>query len=95
MNEVYTVAELAIANNEDQTLKLVAEQLEAGNVLHSDNMISSSASILDGMSEEFKLRLVAYVINSNDPSLSKQRAQLEIKISQSATLLANDYDTGF
>ena len=95
MNEVYTVAELAIANNEDKTLKLVTEQLEAGNVLHSDYMISSSASILDGMSEEFKLRLVTYVINSNDPSLSKQRAQLEIKISQSATLLANDYDTGF
>lgn len=95
MNEVYTVAELAIANDENQTLKLVTEQLEAGNVLHSDNMISSSASILDCMSEEFKLRLVAYVINSNDPSLSKQRAQLGIKISQSATLLANDYDTGF
>ena len=95
MNEIYTVAELAIANNEDQTLKLVTEQLEAGNVLHSDYMISSSARILDGMSEEFKLRLVTYVINSNDPSLSKQRAQLEIKISQSASLLANDYDTGF
>ena len=73
MNEIYTIAELAIANDKDQTFKLTIEQLEAGNIVHSDNVIDSLARILDDMPEEFKLRLVTYVINSVDPSLSKQK----------------------
>ena len=95
MNEIVTVAELSIANTEDQALGLVIEHLEEGNILHSDKKIDSTARILDDMPEEFKLRLVTYVINSNDPSLSKQKDILMGKIAQSACLLINDYDTGF
>ena len=95
MNEIYTVAELAIANNEDQALKLTIEQLEAGNVVHSDSKIDSSAHILNDMPEEFKLRLVTYVINSVDPSLSNQKAMLKRNIEGAASALINDYDTGF
>ncbi|MEH6451311.1 MAG: hypothetical protein V7765_21800 [Oleispira sp.] len=95
MNEIVTVAELAIANTEDQTLGLVIEHLEEGNILHSDKKIDSSARILDDMPEEFKLRLVTYVINSNDPSLSKQKAMIQLQIKGTAKSLINDYDTGF
>ena len=95
MNEIYTVAELAIANNEDQALKLTIEQLEAGNVVHSDSKIDSSARILNDMPEEFKLRLVNYVLNSSDPSLSKQKAILRRNIQGAANALINDYNTGF
>ena len=95
MNEIYTVAELAIANDKDQTLKLTIEQLEAGNVVHSDIKIDSTARILDDMPEEFKLRLVTFVINSNDPSLSKQKAMIQRNIKGAAKTLINDYDTGF
>tara|TARA_R110000824_G_scaffold369445_1_gene558927 strand:+ start:1282 stop:1602 length:321 start_codon:yes stop_codon:yes gene_type:complete len=95
MNEIYTIAELAIANDKDQALKLTIEQLEAGNIVHSDNKIDSTARILDDMPEEFKLRLVTYVINSVDPSLSKQKAILKRNIEGAANMLINDYDTGF
>lgn len=95
MNEVYTVDELAMANDEDQALALVIEQLEAGNILHSDNHIDSTARILDDMPEEFKLRLVTYVINSNDPSLSKQKAMIQRNIEGAAKSLFNDCAAGF
>ena len=95
MNEIYTIAELAIANDKDQTFKLTIEQLEAGNIVHSDNVIDSLARILDDMPEEFKLRLVTYVLNSVDPSLSNQKAMLKRNIEGAASALINDYDTGF
>ena len=95
MNERVTVAELSIANTEDQALGLVIEHLEEGNILHSDKKIDSSARILDDMPEEFKLRLVTYVINSNDPSLSNQKSMLKRNINGAAKTLINDYDTGF
>tara|TARA_R100000951_G_scaffold116246_3_gene127251 strand:- start:1108 stop:1395 length:288 start_codon:yes stop_codon:yes gene_type:complete len=95
MNEVYTVDELAMTNDEDQTLVLIIEQLEAGNVLHSDKKVDSTARILDDMPEEFKLRLVNYVINSNDPSLSKQKAMIQRNIEGAAKSLFNDCAAGF
>ena len=95
MNEIVTVAELAIANTEVQALGLVIEHLEEGNILHSDKKVDSTARILDDMPEEFKLRLVTYVINSNDPSLSKQKAMIQRNIEGAAKSLINDYDTGF
>lgn len=95
MNEIYTIAELAIANNGQKTFKLTIEQLEAGNIVHSDNKIDSTARILDDMPEEFKLRLVTYVLNSVDPSLSKQKEMLKLQIKGAAKTLVDDYDTGF
>ncbi len=95
MNEIYTVAELAIGNDEDKLLVLTASELKAGNVVHSDNKVDSTARILDDMPEEFKLRLVDYVINSSDPSLAKQKEILMRNIAGSAVSLINDYDRGF
>lgn len=95
MNDVYTVDELVIANTEDQALGLIVDQLEAGNVLHSDSKIDSTARILDDMPEEFKLRLITYVINSNDPSLSKQKAMIQRNIEGAAKSLLNDCAGGF
>jgi len=95
MNEIYTVAELAIAADEDQLLSSVVERLESGDVVHSDNLVESSAGVLEGISEDAKHRLVCYALNSTDPSLSEVKELLSSGIGETARVLIKDFDRGF
>ena len=95
MNEIYTVAELAIATDEDQLLVSVVERIKAGDVIHSDSKIDCSARILNDIGDDFKRQLVNYILDSVDPSLSKAKANIERNIAGSASALISDYDRGF
>ena len=94
MNEIYTMDELAMCRNNQETLEACSYHVEHADIVIGEECQASLDLILDELGADFKRQIAYYILNSNDPTHSKAKATIAKEVNISSLKLALQLENG-